>query len=107
MASDRTGRSKFQQVGMKSVILPVVLRARSRPQPPADTLRPLWGHPEIDPGQPFAVQVEVRQGEARAQPLVVLLQAAIAHLGMTKDALKDTEGPLHLGPHPCFGAVPA
>lgn len=57
---------------------------------PAETLRPLRD-------QPLAMLVEIDQREGRAQPLVILLQAAIAHPGVVKDALQDAEGPLHPG----------
>ena len=44
--------------------------------------------------------VEIDQREGCQQPLVVLLQAAIAHPGGVKDALQDAEDPLHFGAHP-------
>ncbi len=49
--------------------------------------------------QAFAVHVEVRQGEVRAQPVVVLRDASIAHLVEAEDALHDAERMLHLGAH--------
>src|SRR5664280_3875914 len=55
----------------------------------AETLRP-----ECD--QPVAVLVEVNQCKGSQQPFVILLQTAIAHLGISEDALQDAEGPLHL-----------
>src|ERR1039458_6407559 len=58
---------------------------------PPETLRPLRG-------QPVAVLVQVHQREGRAQPLVILLQAAIAHLGKSEDALQNPERMLQLGP---------
>ena len=42
-------------------------------------------------GQPFAVEIEVHQGEVRAQPVVVLGDAPVAHLVEAEDALQDTE----------------
>src|SRR3954462_6546156 len=84
----------------------LLIRCR-RVQPLAGTLRPQRGCPEIDPSQPFAVLVEVGQRKAPAQPLVILLQAAIAHLGETEYTLDDPEGPLHFGAHAGFGAVSA
>ena len=62
-----------------------------------ETLRPQGG-------QPFAVQVEVHQGEGRQQPFVILLQPPVSHLGKSEHALQDTEGPFHLGAH--FGLGP-
>ena len=55
----------------------------------AETLRP-----ECD--QPVAVLVEVNQCKGSQQPFVILLQTAIAHLGISEDALQDAEGPFHL-----------
>jgi hypothetical protein len=60
-------------------------------QPP-QTLRP-------ERGQPFAVLVQVHQREARAEMIVVLLQAAETHFYESEDALQDAERVLHLGSH--------
>src|ERR1035441_8489241 len=54
-----------------------------------ETLRPLRD-------QPPAVLVEIDQGEGRQMPVVILQDAAITHLGITKDAFQNAEGPLHL-----------
>ena len=40
--------------------------------------------------------IEIDQSEGR-QMLVVIHDAAIAHLGITEDALQNAKGPLHLG----------
>src|ERR1035438_6076478 len=56
---------------------------------PSETLRP-------QRDQTLAVLIEVNQRKGRQQPLMVLLQSAIAHLGVSEDALQDAEGPLHL-----------
>src|ERR1019366_10462398 len=49
--------------------------------------------------------INVDQREARAQPLVILLQAAIAHLHEAEDALQDAEGPLHFRSYSRLGPV--
>ena len=49
-----------------------------------------------DGDQPLAVLIEIDQSEGRQQPFVVLLQAAVANLGVVEDALQDAEWPLHL-----------
>src|SRR5579875_260080 len=59
----------------------------------------------MEPGEPPAVLVDVGQRKARAQPLVVLLQAAVAHLGQAEHTLEDAERPLHLGSDSCLGPV--
>src|ERR1035438_7659858 len=59
---------------------------------PSETLRP-------QRNQPLAVLVEVDQSEGRQQPLVILLESAIAHLGLTEDTLQNAKGPFHLGAH--------
>ena len=64
---------------------------------PPDTLRP-------QKGQPLAVLVEIHQCEGRQQPLMVLLDAAVAHLGVLEDLLENAERPLHLGAY--AGLVP-
>src|SRR5579884_4554228 len=61
----------------------------------------------MDPGESSAVLVEVRQRKPRTQPLVILLQAAIAHLGKSEHALEDAERPLHPGAYAGLGPVPA
>jgi hypothetical protein len=77
---------------------PVVLMARNPlfPRVPK-TLRP-------ERSQPSAVQVQVRQGEVHAQPLMVLAESAVSRLLEPEDALHDAEGMLHLrsysGLHP-------
>ena len=38
--------------------------------------------------QPFAVEVEVHQGEGRQQPFVILLQAPVSHLGKSEHPLR-------------------
>ena len=48
---------------------------------------------------------DVRQGGHHEQAVAVLLQAAIAHLGKSEDALDDQEGMLDLGPYLRFGSV--
>ena len=72
----------------------VVLAAAGQLRPAADTLRPLRGQMLIDPSQPLALLVDVDRRKGRAQPLVILLQAAVAHLRKSKHALQDAEGPL-------------
>ena len=44
-----------------------------------------------EPCQPLAVQVEVDEGEVRAQPVMVLRDASVAHLIEAEDALQDTK----------------
>jgi hypothetical protein len=48
-------------------------------------------------GQPVAVLVEIHQREGRAQPLMVLTYAPVAHLGKSEDALQNAERMLHFG----------
>ena len=74
-------------------------------RPAADALGSLRGRSLVDPGQSGAVPVEVNEGKARAQPLVILLQAAVAHLGKAEDALQHAEGPLDFCSHASFRAV--
>jgi len=50
-------------------------------------------------GQPFAVQIEVGQSEAGAEPVVVLGQAAISGLLEAEDTFEYPEGMLDLGSH--------
>jgi len=45
-----------------------------------------------DGDKPLAVLIEIDQSEGRQQLFVILLQAAIANLGVLKDALQDAEG---------------
>lgn len=53
----------------------------------------------LEHGEPFAMQVEVHQGEVRAQPVVVLRDAPIAYLVEVEDALQDTEDMFYFRPH--------
>ena len=46
--------------------------------------------------QAFAVEVEVDEGEVRAQPVVVLGDTSIAHLVETEDSLEDAEDMFYL-----------
>jgi hypothetical protein len=59
---------------------------------PPDTLR-------REHCQPFAVQIEIHQGEVRAQPVMVLGDASIPHLVEAEDLLQDAEWMLDLGPY--------
>jgi hypothetical protein len=45
------------------------------------------------------LQIEIYQREAGAQPVMVLCQAAIAHLIEAEDALHDAERMFYLGPY--------
>ena len=65
---------------------------------PPDPLRP-------ERYQLFAVEVEVDQGEARAQPMMVLGDTQVAHLVEAEDALEHPERMFDLGPHPRFPPV--
>src|ERR1035438_8307411 len=58
-----------------------------------ETLRPQRGQLR---NQPFAMLVKIDQSEGRQMPVVILQDAAIAHLGITEDTLQDAKGPLHL-----------
>jgi hypothetical protein len=49
--------------------------------------------------------VEVNQRRGSKQLYVILLQAAMAHFGICKDALQDAEGSLNLRVHPSLGAL--
>ena len=62
-----------------------VLKCPAAVSRPADTLRP-------ERGQPLAMEVEVDQREACAQPMMVLGDAAVADLVEAEDALEDAEG---------------
>src|ERR1019366_2458664 len=55
-----------------------------------ETLRPLRD-------QPPAMLVKIDQSEGRQMPVVILHDAAIAHLDITEDTLQDAKRPLHLG----------
>jgi hypothetical protein len=57
---------------------------------PPDTLLP-------EHCQPFAVEVEIHQGEVRAQPVVVLGDAAVPRLLEAEDTLQDAEHMFDLG----------
>src|ERR1035437_395317 len=59
-----------------------------------ETLRPQRGQLR---NQPFAMLVKIDQSEGRQMPVVILHDAAIAHLGITEDTLQDAKRPLHLG----------
>jgi hypothetical protein len=45
------------------------------------------------------VQIEIHQGEVRAQPMMVLGDASIPHLVEAVDLLQDAERMLDLGPY--------
>ena len=62
------------------------------------TLRPLHQ-------QPFAVDIQVHQGEARAQPIVVLRDATVSRLVEAEDALQDAERMFYFRPHPRLASV--
>ena len=49
--------------------------------------------------QEFAVEAEIDQSEAGAEPMVVLGQSAVAHLVEAEDAFQDMKRMLDLGPH--------
>jgi len=57
---------------------------------PPDTLLP-------EHCQPFAMEVEIHQGEVRAQPVVVLGDAAVPRLLEAEHTLQDAEHMLDLG----------
>ena len=59
---------------------------------PPDTLR-------REHRQAFAVQIEIHQGEVRAQPVMVLGDASVPHLVEAEDTLQDAERMLDLGPY--------
>jgi hypothetical protein len=65
---------------------------------PLDTLRP-------ERGQAFAMEVQVDQREAGAEPVMVLGDASVAHLVEAEDALQDAERMLDLGPYTRLTAV--
>ncbi len=49
---------------------------------------PPGGHPKVGSRESFAVMVKVGQGKAGAQPFLILLQAAIAHVVKPKARLR-------------------
>ena len=65
---------------------------------PPETLRP-------ERCQPFAVQVEIAQREAGAQPVVVLLDASVSHLVEAKDTFQDPEWMFYFGSDSGLGGV--
>src|ERR1700741_243757 len=65
-----------------------------------ETLRP-------SDGQSFAVQIQIHQGEAGAQPVVVLTESTISGLLKAEDALQYPEGMFDLGPDARLTPVPA
>src|SRR5277367_5199149 len=65
---------------------------------PRETLRP-------ERCQPFAVQVEIAQREAGAQPVVVLLDASVSHLLEAKDTFQDPERMFYFGSDSGLGGV--
>src|SRR6201993_1807284 len=68
----------------------------------SETLRPLHC-------QPSAVQVQVHQRKAGAQPMMVLFNSPVSRLLEAKDALQNPERMLHLrshsGLHPVLGLL--
>src|SRR6266851_9003474 len=84
-------RSKCVPSGLFARPLEAVFR-------PPETLRPLRG-------QPVAVLIQIHQREGRTQPLMVLLQAPIAYLDKSKDALQNAERMLYLGPDSGLGLI--
>src|SRR6266852_8142064 len=58
----------------------------------AETLRPRYC-------QPLAVQIQVHQREAGAQPMMVLLNPSVSHLLEAEDALQDPKRMFYLGSH--------
>ena len=65
---------------------------------PPPTLRP-------EQGQSFAMQVEVDQSEADAQPVMVLVDSPISDLVETEDVLQYSEGMFNFGPDARLGRV--
>ena len=49
--------------------------------------------------QTFAVQVQVHQRTAGAQPVMVILNPSVSHFLETEDALQNPEGMFHLRSH--------
>src|SRR5437773_12404418 len=78
-----------------------------RPRISLSCLRSYWNPPytrlseTLPPRhrQPFAVQVQVHQRKAGAQPMMVLLNPSVSHLLETKDALQNSERMFHLRSH--------
>ena len=66
-------------------------------RPPA-TLRP-------EQGQSFAMQAEVDQSEADAQPVMVFVASPISDLVETEDVLQYSEGMFYFGPEARLGRV--
>ena len=66
-------------------------------QPP-DTLRPQHG-------QAFAVQVEVHQGEVRAQPVMVLRDPPVSRFVESEDAFQDPENMFYFRSYPRLSRV--
>jgi hypothetical protein len=65
-----------------------------------ETVNPLFlGGVLREDYQAFAVEVEVHQREADAQPVVILGQAAVAHFVEAENTFQDAERMFHLGPH--------
>jgi len=56
-------------------------------------------------GEPFAMQVEVRQGEAGAQSVVVFRETPVADLIEAEDAFQDAERMFYLGTHTRINTV--
>jgi hypothetical protein len=51
--------------------------------------------PASEHTMPLAALIEIDQGESRQMSVMILQNAAIAHLGITEDTLQDAERPLH------------
>src|ERR1035437_7011071 len=49
--------------------------------------------------------VKIDQSEGCQMPVVILQDAAIAHLGITEDTLQNAKGPLHLRSNSRFSPV--
>src|ERR1035437_950868 len=49
--------------------------------------------------------VKIDQSEGCQMPMVILQDAAIAHLGITEDTLQDAKGPFHLRSNSRFSPV--
>src|SRR5450759_1217272 len=65
---------------------------------PPDTLRP-------ERGQPFAVQVEIDQREAGAQPVMVLRDSPVSHLVEAEDAFQYPENMFYFRSYPRLSRV--
>ena len=55
--------------------------------------------------QPVAMHVEIDQREGRAQPLVILPDAPVSHLGKSEDPFEDAERMFDFGSHASLGGV--